>query len=134
MVIDARAETYRGQKNLSAPASIIIERYSCLLAEGAYSLRKRPEFTAAHFACAADALNSTAIMPEMLHLISMSVRDAIEEDGLGEKWELGDGAVELFASLTLLEQVALADLVEGFWRGVSRGEQVGPAEFWKSLP
>lgn len=122
-----------GQVNLSLPASAMIERYDRMVRGGIWFLKQRPEFTPAHFACAVDALNSTAILPDTLNYIGDEVAEAIREDGYGEKWELPSGSAELFEGLSALEQLALADLKERYWRGVTRGEQISAVEFWGNL-
>lgn len=128
-----------GRPNLSEPASAMLERYAYLVAVGVALLKRRgdeqdrPLFTPAHFCAAMDALNSTWITSETLPYVGEEVAEAIEEDGLGEKWELPDGAAALFESLTLLEQVALADLKERYWRGVTRGDNLSPIEFWEQV-
>lgn len=122
-----------GRENLSLPASDMIERYDRMVRGGIWQLKRREGFTARHLCAAVDALNSTMITPESLNCIGDEVAEAIRLDGLGEKWELGDGAVEMFESLGALEMLALADLKERYWRGVTRGDGLSPVEFWERL-
>ena len=124
-----------GRDNLSLPASDMIERYDRMVRGGIWMLKKREGFTAAHFCCACDALNGTLVTPDALNYIGDEVAEAIRLDGFGEKWELGDteAAAELFEGLGALEQLALADLKERYWRGVTRGDGLSPVEFWEGL-
>jgi len=124
-----------GAVNLSLPASDMIERYDRMVRGGIWQLKRREEFTVAHFCCAVDCLNSTAILPDTLNYIGDEVAEAIRLDGLGEKWELGDteAAATLFEGLGVLELLALADLKERYWRGVTRGDGISPVEFWNGL-
>ncbi len=128
-----------GRENLSLPASDMIERYDRMVRGGIWQLKRREGFTPAHFCCACDALNGTLITPDTLNYISDEIAEAIRLDGLGEKWELGEGdegieaAAVLFDSLGALEQLALADLKERYWRGVTRGDNASPVEFWEKL-
>lgn len=145
--LDRRAEPVRshggtrttGRENLSGPASAMIERYDYLVASGVRllvgrgKLNDKPVFTAAHFCAAADCLNSTAVLPDTLNYIGDEIAEAIRLDGLGEKWELPEGAAEVFEGLGALELLALADLKERFWRGVTRGDTATPREFWESV-
>lgn len=122
-----------GRENLSLPASDMIERYDRMVRGGIWQLKRREGFTVAHFCCACDALNGTLITPDALNYIGDEIAEAIQIDGLGEKWELGDGAAGLFEELGALEMLALADLKERYWRGVTRGDGLSPVEFWEGL-
>lgn len=122
-----------GRENLSLPASDMIERYDRMVRGGIWQLKRREGFTPAHFCCACDALNATWITPDALNYIGDEIAEAIQIDGLGEKWELGEGAAELFEGLGALEMLALADLKERYWRGVTRGDGLSPVEFWEGL-
>lgn len=128
-----------GRANLSDPASTMLERYDFLVTAGVKLLKGRgvlndkPPFTAAYFCCACDALNGTWITPDTLPYVGDEIAEAIRLDGLGEKWELPEGAAEEFEGLGALEQLALADLKEIYWRGVTRGDGLTPQEFWAKV-
>jgi hypothetical protein len=117
----------------------MIERYDRMVRGGIWQLKRREGFTPRHFCCACDALNGTLITPDTLSYVGDEIAEAIRLDGIGEKWELGgteesvEAEATLFESLGALEMLALEDLKERYWRGVTRGDDVSPVEFWEKL-
>lgn len=135
--IESRSEQYKGQYRLSSGAETMILRYAALLEIG------RRELASAigaiglpaerMFSCACDALNGTFTEPHTLAYTGESVAECIQEDGLGEKWELPERAASVFEDdLSPLALAALADMVERYWLGVTRGDGATPAEFWQA--
>lgn len=63
-----------------------------------------------------DALNGYLMTPELPHLLVHNVRDAIEMDGLDEKWGVdGKAFIVRLKQLSPMDCLALNDAVERWW-------------------
>jgi hypothetical protein len=108
-----------------------LARYQALLAQGRQTLREK--FVDKELAAILDTLNGHWFAePWSVGYIAAEVADAIELNGLDQKWELsGPALLHTLQGLSFLESMALADAVERWWNRVSAGEHdLAPAALW----
>jgi hypothetical protein len=80
-----------------------------------------PTFGEGEASLIVDALNGSLIFPYSAQVVWAEVADAIQMDGLDEKWKVdGKALVERLRALTAFEQLAIADAAERFWSGPYR--------------
>ncbi len=99
-------------KNASASLERIIDRYGELMR------RSRPELTEAQWNLIYDAMNGTLHEPAQLirGSVAHGIGDAIALDGLADKWQVdGPALINLLASLTYAQEVAVVDAAERYW-------------------
>lgn len=125
--IDRRG--YMGGRNRSA----VIGRDLARLYE-LYRLALKTEInlTPSEGALILDSLNGTILDARMSAMLWAQIEDNVFLDGLAGKWEVdGPALIEKLRSLTRLQALALVDMAERFWAGVSSDElaSVDPREW-----
>jgi len=116
-ILDLR-EGEEDNEGMSQRIAAIIDRYSQVIA------RSCPAFTRGEWCCILDACNgwvNWAEAGETLMLgIAAEVSDAIELNGLNEKWDLsaeqGRDLVKRLGALSSAETMAVIERIERFWR------------------
>jgi hypothetical protein len=102
-----------------------LSRYYYLLAQARAGLSNREAFSAGELSLLTDVCNGTFWEPHTLGCLGANADDA--EDDYYEKWGVkrADLLAKL-AGLTPLEQAAVVDAIERFWKAVGTGMTVDP--------
>lgn len=116
--IEARTEMH-GEPTDSQKSSFFsetarrdLERYYKALPQTLYSIN----LSYGEAMVIVDALNGYLMTPELPQLMVHNVRDAIQMDGIDEKWGVdGKALIERLAQLSPIECLAVTDAVERWW-------------------
>ena len=116
--IETRA---RAGASRSEVVETALNSYFLILADARRTLKATLTGEELYLIC--DALNGTLIDAMWIKHLRAEIIDAIEINGLDEKWKVDRHALDKkLARLTLAESFALADAVRTFWRKVATGE------------
>lgn len=100
-----------------------LERYLSIVNRSKVEMSK--QFTDKECGLILDACNGIAFYDTVnIQLMPASVDDAIEMDGLDQKWGVdGKGLMHKLNALGYAERVAMVDAIQLWWNRVSAGEQ-----------